>query len=40
MHTRAYADSVTQQRDDLPGIYRGVDFTVVPERTDTPIGTR
>ena len=34
MQTQAYADSVTRQRDDLPGIYGGVDFTVVPERLD------
>ena len=34
MRTQAYADSVTQQRDDLPGIYGEVDFTVVPERLD------
>ena len=34
MQTQAYTDSVIQQRDDLPGIYGGVDFTVVPERLD------
>ena len=34
MQTQAYADSVTRQRDDLPGIYGEVDFTVVPERLD------
>jgi hypothetical protein len=34
MQTQPYADSVTQQRGDLPGIYGGVDFTVVPERLD------
>ena len=34
MQSRAYADSVTQQRGDLPGIYGEVDFTVTPERLD------
>ena len=34
MQTQAYADSVTRQHDDLPGIYSGVDFTVLPERLD------
>ena len=34
MQTQAYADSVNRQRDDLPGIYGEVDFTVVPERLD------
>ncbi len=34
MQTRSYADSVRRQRDDLPGIYGTVDFTVVPERLD------
>lgn len=34
MHTQTYADTVLRQRDDLPGIYGGVDFTVVPERLD------
>jgi hypothetical protein len=34
MQTQAYADSVTQQRNDLPEIYGEVDFTVVPERLD------
>lgn len=34
MQTRAYADSVTRQRGDLPGIYGEVDFTVTPERLD------
>ena len=34
MQTQAYAESVNQQRVDLPGIYGGVDFTVVPERLD------
>lgn len=34
MQTASYADSVLRQRDDLPGIYGNVDFTVVPERLD------
>ena len=34
MQTQAYADGVIQQREDLPGIYGDVDFTVVPERLD------
>lgn len=34
MQTQAYANNVIQQRDDLPGIYGEVDFTVVPERLD------
>lgn len=34
MQATAYADSVARQRDDLPAIYGGVDFTVVPERLD------
>ncbi len=34
MQTQAYADHVTRQRNDLPGIYGEVDFTVVPERLD------
>jgi hypothetical protein len=34
MQTQEYADSVTQQRDDLPKIYGDVDFRVVPERLD------
>ena len=34
MDTEAYADGVTQQRNDLPGIYGAVDFTVVPDRLD------
>ena len=34
MQTQAYADIVTQQRDDLPEIYGDVDFAVVPERFD------
>lgn len=34
MQTQAYAHNVTQQREDLPGIYGGVDFTMVPERLD------
>ncbi len=34
MQTQTYADSVTRQRDDLPGIYGNIDFTIVPERLD------
>ncbi|MGA9277213.1 oxygenase MpaB family protein [Ilumatobacter sp.] len=29
-----YADSVVAQREDIPGIYGSVDFTIVPERYD------
>jgi hypothetical protein len=35
MQPQAYADSVTQQRDDLPEIYGEVDFTMTPERLDS-----
>ena len=34
MRIATYADSVTRQRDDLPGIYGNVDFSIVPERLD------
>ena len=34
MKTQAYPDSVTAQRNDIPGIYGEVDFRVVPERLD------
>lgn len=34
MQAATYADSVTRQRDDLPGIYGEVDFGVTPERLD------
>ena len=34
MKTQAYPDSVTAQRNDIPGIYGDVDFEVVPERLD------
>jgi hypothetical protein len=34
MQTQVYPDSVLRQRDDLPGMYGDVDFTVVPERFD------
>lgn len=34
MRTPAHADTVRRQRDDLPGIYGEVDFTVIPERFD------
>jgi hypothetical protein len=34
METTVYADGVVQQRDDIPGIYGTVDFTIVPERFD------
>ena len=34
MQTPAYADAVVRQRDDLPGLYGDVDFTIVPERFD------
>jgi hypothetical protein len=35
MQTQAYANSVTQQRDEIPEIYGAVDFTLVPERLDS-----
>lgn len=35
MKTTAYPDSVTAQRNDIPGIYGEVDFRVVPERLDS-----
>lgn len=34
MTTVTYADRVWRQRDDIPGIYGEVDFSVVPERLD------
>jgi hypothetical protein len=35
MQQHSYADSVTQQRDDIPKIYGAVDFALVPERLDS-----
>ncbi|MFT7326016.1 MAG: hypothetical protein ACI88S_000426 [Ilumatobacter sp.] len=35
MQQHSYADSVTQQRDDIPEIYGAVDFALVPERLDS-----
>jgi len=37
MKTQAYPDSVAAQRNDIPGIYGEVDFSVVPERLDTDV---
>jgi hypothetical protein len=34
VQTQVYAESVTGQRVDLPGIYGDVDFSIVPERLD------
>ena len=34
MKTSVYDDSVVQQAAEIPGIYGGVDFTIVPERFD------
>ena len=34
MNTQAYPDSVAAQRNDIPGIYGEVDFSIVPERLD------
>ncbi len=34
MRTQTYAARVVQQRDDIPGIYGDVDFSVEPERFD------
>jgi hypothetical protein len=34
MKMQAYPDSVTAQRNEIPGIYGEVDFQVVPERLD------
>lgn len=34
MTTASYADRVARQRDDVPGIYGTVDFSIVPERFD------
>ena len=35
MKTQAYAERVVRQRDDIPGIYGEVDFSIVPERFDS-----
>jgi hypothetical protein len=35
MQQHSYADSVTQQRDNIPEIYGAVDFALVPERLDS-----
>jgi hypothetical protein len=34
MKTQAYPDNVAAQRNDIPGIYGEVDFSIVPERLD------
>lgn len=34
IETQTYADRVMRQRDDVPGIYGEVDFSIVPERLD------
>ena len=34
MEAPAHTDSVMRQRDDIPGIYGDVDFSIVPERFD------
>jgi hypothetical protein len=34
MRTATYCDSVARQREDIPGVYGDVDFSVVPERLD------
>jgi len=34
MPTQTYADDVVRQRDDNPGVYGNVDFTIIPERFD------
>ncbi len=34
MEMQAYPDSVAAQRNDIPGIYGEVDFSIVPERLD------
>ncbi len=38
MQASVYADSVVQQRVDIPAIYGEVDFTIVPERLDHDAG--
>lgn len=35
MPTSGYSDFVQRQRDDIPGLYGSVDFSIVPERLDT-----
>ncbi|NOX31631.1 MAG: DUF2236 domain-containing protein [Actinobacteria bacterium] len=35
MKTEAYAERVVRQRDDIPGIYGEIDFSIVPERFDS-----
>jgi len=35
MKTEAYAERVVRQREDIPGIYGEVDFSIVPERFDS-----
>ncbi len=35
MATPEYTDFVRQQRDEIPGLYGKVDFSIVPERLDS-----
>ena len=35
MKTQSYSERVVRQRDDIPGIYGEVDFSIVPERFDS-----
>ncbi|NNE74084.1 MAG: DUF2236 domain-containing protein [Acidimicrobiales bacterium] len=34
MRTDVYGEAVAQQRQEIPGVYGGVDFSIVPERLD------